>query len=175
MKAPCVAVAAVVLLGFMAHLPAASAQPVPRPKPAPAPLPGREVAQMFDAYALMHAQEEIGLRDDQYAEFVRRFKALQDTRRRVQQERLQRVEELRRLTQRGPADDAQLKERLKALEALDARAVTETREALDAVDQTLDVRQRVKFRLFEDQVERRKLELLMRVRRANRPPRDQGR
>ncbi len=38
-----------------------------------------------------------------------------------------------------------------------------------AVDDVLTVRQQAQFRVFEEQMERRKLELLMRARQANRP------
>lgn len=164
------ALAAVAILAFMGVLPAGAAgQPSGSPAPGQAPVPPGEIAQMFDAYALMRAQEEIGIRDDQYAPFVGRFKALQETRRRGQQDRARLLQELRRLAQTGLADEAHLKERLKALQDLDSRAVADVRQAVDAIDQMLDVRQQARFRLFEEQIERRKLELLMRVRQANRP------
>ncbi len=38
------------------------------------------------------------------------------------------------------------------------------RDALTGVDEVLDVRQQLRFRLFEEQMERRKVELLMRAR-----------
>ena len=139
------------------------------PPPGQTPARPGEIAQMFDAYALMRAQEEIGIRDEQYAQFLTRFKALQEARRRAQQERMRLLQELRRLTQTAPTDEAQLKERLKALQDLDARGSADVRQAIDAIDQMLDVRQQVRFRLFEEQLERRKLQLLTRARQGNRP------
>ena len=47
--------------------------------------------------------------------------------------------------------------------------MTDVRQALEGVDQVLDLRQQARFRLFEEQMERRKVELLMRARQANRP------
>ena len=44
----------------------------------------------------------------------------------------------------------------------------DVRDALAGIDQVLDVRQQVRFRLFEEQMERRKVDLLMRARQANR-------
>ena len=44
----------------------------------------------------------------------------------------------------------------------------DARKALDALDQTLDLRQQARFRVFEEQMERRKLELVTRARQANR-------
>ena len=49
----------------------------------------------------------------------------------------------------------------------------ETRKAYDDVDQMLDVRQQAKFRIFEELMERRKLELVTRARQANRPKNQQ--
>src|SRR5687768_14050745 len=40
-----------------------------------------ELQRMFDAYALVQAQEQLGISDEQYPRFVARFKALQDVRR----------------------------------------------------------------------------------------------
>jgi hypothetical protein len=77
------------------------------------------------------------------------------------------LQELRRLSQAGGQDEA-LRTQLKALNDLEARVAGEVRQALDGVDQVLDLRQQARFRLFEEQMERRKVELLMRARQANR-------
>ena len=42
---------------------------------------------MFDSYALMQAQEQLKISDDQFPQFLARFKALQDVRRHTLQER----------------------------------------------------------------------------------------
>ena len=46
-----------------------------------------EVQRLFDAYALVQAQEALALTDEQYGRFVTAMKTLQETRRRHQQER----------------------------------------------------------------------------------------
>jgi Spy/CpxP family protein refolding chaperone len=66
-------------------------------------------------------------------------------------------------------DEAQLKERMKALQDLETRSAADVKKAYDAIDQVLDVRQQAKFRVFEELMERRKLELVSRARQANRP------
>ncbi len=71
------------------------------------------------------------------------------------------------MSQATGEDDA-LRTQLKALNDLDARVGTEVRQALEGVDQVLDLRQQARFRLFEEQMERRKVDLLMRARQANR-------
>ena len=57
-----------------------------------------EIQRLYDAYALVQAQEALQLSDDQYVRFVARLKTLQETRRRHQQARNQIVQDLRRLT-----------------------------------------------------------------------------
>ena len=62
------------------------------------------------------------------------------------------MRELNRLTKDDSGDENQIKDRLKALQDLDARAGggdPQGIEGIDAIDQVLDVRQQAKFRLFE--------------------------
>ena len=131
-----------------------------------------ELQRLFDAYVVMQAQRELQLTDDQYPQFLARVKALQDVRRRGQAERARLLMDLRRLAQ-ARGDEAQIKARLKELDALDARAAAEEKEAREGVDQVLEPRQQALFRVFEAMMERRKLDLLMRARPSNRP-RNQG-
>ena len=71
-------------------------------------------------------------------------------------------------------DEAQIKERLTALQELESRNAAEMRKAYNALDEVLDVRQQARFRVFEEQIERRKIELLMRARQQNRLNNQQG-
>ena len=128
-----------------------------------------EIQKMFDSYALMQAQEQLKIGDEQFPRFLARFKALQDTRRKNLQERFRMVQELRRLSNDAQADEARIKDRLKALDDFDERSHTEAAKAYDAINQVLDVRQQAQFRVFEEAMERRKLELVTRARQANRP------
>ena len=146
---------------------------------APAPAPQRplaglgeeltpaEIQRLFDAYLIMEAQQALTLTDQQYPQFLTRLKTLQETRRRNQQQRIQLMNELQRLTSpraQVKADDAVLKERLNTLQELDSRSAAELRKAYAALDEVLDIRQQARFRVFEEQIERRKLELLLRAR-----------
>ncbi len=165
-----IAVGAVSAMLIASLGPAASGQtqsPAPSPPETPAGSPA-EVQRMFNAYALLQAQEQLKIGDEQYAPFVARFKALQDVRRNALRERVRIVQDLRRLLADAQPDEAQLKDRIRALEDLDVRTQTDTRKAYDAIDQVLDVTQQAKFRIFEEQMERRLLELLSRARQANR-------
>ncbi len=130
-----------------------------------------EIQKLFDAYLVIEAQQALELTDDQYAPFLTRLRGLQETRRRNQQERFRLLGELQRLSapRLKVVADAALKERLAALQELDLRTAAELRNAYTSVDEVLDLRQQARFRIFEEQIERRKLELLMRARQQNRP------
>ena len=128
-----------------------------------------EIQRLFDAYALVQAQEELKLGDDQYPMFLARYKALQEVRRRAQAERTRIVRDLVRLTAPDvKSDEAPLRDGLKALQDLDARMAVEIKKAYEAIDQVLELRQQARFRVFEEQMERRKIELVTRARQNNR-------
>ena len=161
-------------LALSATIAAQSEQP-----PLGAPPPGqaqdvglapREIQQMIDAYVLMQAQNTLALTDDQFPQFVTRLKALQDTRRRHQQGRMRIVQDLNRLSApRNPrTDDAAIKDQLKALQDLDARSLAEIQKAVEHLDQLLTPRQQARLRVFEEQMERRKIDLLVRARQGAR-------
>lgn len=144
------------------------------------PLPGLdngdmtpgEIQKLFDAYLVMEAQQALDLTDQQYPQFLARLRTLQETRRRNLQERNQLMGQLQRITNpRLPnrADDAQIKERLTAIQELESRNAAEMRKAYNALDEVLNVMQQARFRVFEEGIERRKIELLMRARQQNRP------
>lgn len=135
--------------------------------PADGVSPG-EIQRLFDAYVIMQAQQELQLSDEQYPKFLARVKALQAVRQKNVAERARILQDLRRLNAASALDDGQVRTRLKALADLDDRSAIDVRDALVGIDQVLDLRQQVRFRLFEDQMERRKVDLLMRARQANR-------
>jgi hypothetical protein len=128
-----------------------------------------EIQRLFDAYALVQAQAQLKLGDDQYPPFLARYKALQDLRRRSQNDRLRIIQDLRRLSlDDAKLDEGQLRDRIKALQDLEIQTAADVRKAYDAVDQVLDVRQQARFRVFEEQMERRKIDLVTRARQTNR-------
>lgn len=152
----------------------------PPPAPRGGPLAGLdngnmnpgEIQRLFDAYLVMEAQQALALTDQQYPQFLIRLKTLQETRRRTTQERNQLMGQLQRLTNprnQQQGTEAQVKERLTALQELESRTAAEMRKAYNALDEVLDVRQQARFRVFEENIERRKIELLMRARQQNRP------
>jgi hypothetical protein len=174
-------------LGASQGPPARQQQPAQPGAAAPAPgnqspgagadaLSDAELMAALDAYALVQAQQQLSIPDGQYNTFAARLKRVQDVRRRNQRMRFRLVQELRRLAgprADPPGDEAAIRTALTALRDHDERAAAELRQAYDALDQVLDARQQARFRLFEEQSEQRKLELLMRAKertRMNRRP-----
>jgi hypothetical protein len=126
-----------------------------------------ELQRLFDAYTVMQAQEALQPDDVQFGQFLPRLKALQDTRRRNEYARRQLVGELGRLTAPSATiDEAAVRDRLRALQELESRSAAEVRRAYETIDQQLDVRQQARFRVFEQNMERRKLQLMLRARRG---------
>lgn len=147
------------------------------PPGTPETLSPGEFNRMFEAYALLQAQNQLRLTDEQYADFIVRLRGLQNARRRHQQSRTRLIQDLRRLTspQNATTDEGAIRTTLDALSREDASAQDEITKALGQVDEVLDLRQRARFRLLEEQLERWKLDSLSRVRRPNagakvRPP-----
>jgi hypothetical protein len=163
-------VAALLLLVGVGPASRASAQRAALREPQAGGLTAAEVTRLFDAYAMVQAQEFLGLDDKQYPLFVQRFRELQDTRRRHLQQRVRLLQQFRQLTQAGTAgaDDAALRRSLEEWKTLEVNERDDTGRALGGVDGVLSLRQQVRFRVFEEQMERRKLELMGRARQGAR-------
>lgn len=165
--------AAILFAMTLCAAPASAQQGAP---PDPERLPPREVQRLFDAYVLMQAQDRLAISDAQYPQFVQRLKGLLDARRRTVVARTALIQELARGTsdQAGglALDDAGITAKLEQLRELDVRGAADVRQAYDALDQVLDLHQRARFRVFEEQMERRKVELLTRARQAARASRN---
>ncbi len=144
------------------------------PAPDAADLRPAEIQRLFDAYLVMEAQQSLGLSDSQYPPFLTRLRALQDTRRKYLASRAALLVELARMTApraTPPANEGAIRERLTALQELESRGAAENRKAYGDLDALLDPRQQARFRVFEDQIERRKLELMLRARQNARQQR----
>jgi len=172
-------VGAIVCGVAMATSPMTFAQPpaVPQrgerqgPPPADRPVTPGELQQMFDAYVVMQAQDVLKLNDEQYPKFIAKLRALQTVRRRTENQRMMLLNQMRRILNApdGKVDDGMLKERLKSLADLNLSSAAELKQAQDGLDEVLDLHQQARFRVFEEEMERRKVELVMRTRQANRP------
>lgn len=134
-----------------------------------------QLLAMLDSWAIVQAQQQLAIPDDKYGTFAARLKRLQDTRRRNQRDRRLIIQELRRLVGRnatGTPDENAVRTQLAALRAQDDKAAAEMRKAYEALDEVLDPQQQARFRLLEEVLEQRKLDLIIRAqdkRRLNKP------
>ena len=138
------------------------------------------VQSLVDGWAIVEARKRLELSDEQYAGFVAKFTNLQNARRRHMMARQRLLRELNAAafgaTETRPAD-AVFTEKVKALDDLSQTATQELRQLALEVDNVLTPYQRARFRLFEEQVERQKLDLLSRSRQgrgAEPPPAGKG-
>jgi hypothetical protein len=179
------ALAAAITLWQLGTAAVAAQTPPARPNAPPVQQPGRqgpasgrqggpgvsvgELQQLLEGLEVTRARTALELSDEQFARFLPRLEALQAVRRRAESERTRAVNELRRMTQAADAQfDPQIQDRLKRIADIDVRLGEERRRALEGIDEVLTLRQRALFRIFEEQMERQKADLLTRVRQANR-------
>jgi hypothetical protein len=130
------------------------------------PVTAAQAEQVFDRYVLAQARTALQLTPDQVGPFARRMALLQAVRRRGQRERQRLLNDLNAASRAGGADDeAALAGKMKALDDLDARVDQDVRDAYARVEAILTLRQRARFRIFEQRMARQKLDLIARARR----------
>jgi hypothetical protein len=145
------------------------AQQRPAQRPGDQQISVADIQAMFDAMAVLDAEKFVVLTSEQYPVFVQKLKRVQDARRQLNQRRNRAMNELRVLVNSNPAsgkvaDDAAIDVKLKELDAIETEGHSAVEKALDDVDQLLSPRQRARFRILEDNTERKKLDFLTRVR-----------
>jgi Spy/CpxP family protein refolding chaperone len=127
----------------------------------------QEVQNMVDTWALVEAEKDLGLTNAQYPDFVARMRRLQSTRRRHMAERQRTLRELNAMVFTSPRpDDNAIAEKLKAFDLLGEKAAQEMRQVTQELDAILTPFQRAQFRVFEERMERRKIDMLTRARAA---------
>ena len=123
------------------------------------------VQNMIDTWALVEAQKQLELTDDQYSSFVPRMTKLNTARRRHMADRTRLLGELRQLLRGAtPASDDAIADKVRAIDDLNQRSGQELRQLAAELDGTLTPYQRARFRLFEELIELRKIDMLLRVR-----------
>jgi Spy/CpxP family protein refolding chaperone len=85
------------------------------------------------------------------------------------------VRELAQLSRVDSPDEEALRARLKALDEEIERGRVDAAQAQQGVDEVLTLAQRARFRVLEDQLERRRWELMSRARQQARPSRGPAR
>ena len=105
----------------------------------PPPMALGEIQKLLDGYAIVQAQDYLGMTDAQFGPFLPKLRALQDVRRRNEQERMRLLMELRRLTNpRAQAQESDIRDRVRLLRELQSRSVSDVQRAYDSIDQSLE-------------------------------------
>jgi hypothetical protein len=129
-----------------------------------------DVQSMFEAMTLLEADRFVMLTADQMPMFVPRLRRLQEARAQHFRRHNRAIAELRVMAnpQTGKADDATIDAKLKELDTIEAESLAAVNKAMEAIDQLLSPRQRARFRLLEENIEKKKLDFLTKVRQTGR-------
>lgn len=120
-----------------------------------------QIDQMFDVYMIYQSQPALNLTDEEWMAFGLKLRNLLTIRHGLQRQRLQALSALREMLKtQGTLDESAVTEKLRAYDELMLQSAPEIRQAYAAIDQVLKPRQRAQFRVFEEAMERRKLELI---------------
>lgn len=122
-----------------------------------------QLQQYLDAVALTQSREHLKMTDDQYGAFAPRLLRLQNLRRRLMQARRQAMGELNQLLSADSPNDEAIIAKVKAFDETNRRGGEELVKAFQELDAVLTPWQRGRFRVLEEQMERRKLELLTKI------------
>lgn len=144
----------------------------PAPPANPDLMTAQQVEQYVDSLELFQARNQLQLSDEQVIRtFGSRLQRLQMLKRQQQRQRRMLVLELNQMLTgaSGAVDETVVAAKVKELDDRMADFDRQIQDATAAIDQTLTPRQRARFRVFEEQMERRKLELLARARQQARP------
>lgn len=148
---------------------AAAGQQAGRPGRAGQPDPQltvQEVERMWDQFVLTQARAALEIRDErQFRRFSVQLQNLQNLRRRLQRQRNAMQRDLGLLLDQGEVlDSAAAEAGLAEFDEFSVRSAQQVRRALTAIDGVLSLRQRVRFRVFDNRMAQRKLELLAQAR-----------
>lgn len=133
----------------------------------------QQLQAFIDTYALMQAKTALQLTEEQVPNFVARLQRLQDIRRRHMAQHRRLMNEMGELIKSTTAGrDEGITAHLQALNDASEGAAVELRKAYQDLDAVLTPWQRGRFRQFEENLERKKIELLTAIGggRATPPP-----
>lgn len=153
------------------------AAPLPTQTPTQEPPAGRrmppgslrldEVQQIVDGWEIATAEKMLELSDQQYVPFLQQLRRLQSGRRQQLMQRQRMLNMLRQTVNQQPAlEDTTIDARVKQFDDQERRLQQEMQSLHAGIDAVLTPRQRARFRVLQEQMERRKLEVLSRAMRA---------
>jgi len=126
-----------------------------------------QIQQLLDAFVISKAQGQLQLSNEQFNVFLPKLLTLQNLQREHRNQRNKKLADIRALI--GPnapqeVEDSAIGAATKALDDLEAQMQQDEQRALAAIDTVLTPRQRARFRMFQEQMERQKIDLLVQAR-----------
>jgi hypothetical protein len=125
-----------------------------------------EVQQIVDGWEIATAEKMLELSDQQYVPFLQQLRRLQSGRRQQFMQRQRMLQMLRQTINQTGLEDAMVDSRVKQFDDLERKLQQDLQSMQAGIDAVLTPRQRARFRVLQEQMERRKLEVLARAMRA---------
>jgi hypothetical protein len=125
----------------------------------------QDVEGLMEAYVISKLQEALELSDQQFAEMVVVQKKMSEHRRNFRRERQEALGQLREILRSPNGPDDEIASLLKRLYDLQEKHNSQQRADYEAVDKILDVRQRARYRLLEQEIQARFQQMVREIRR----------
>lgn len=127
-----------------------------------------DIRAQFDNYVIGQAESVLLISAGQRPQFVRRVRALQAVRRQARVERNRLLAETSQLLRGRSGDEDRLSAATRAIDEHERDTLANVQRAYGAIDEVLTPWQRARFRVLEDRLEQKKLDMLARARQGPR-------
>ncbi|MBZ5536221.1 MAG: hypothetical protein LAO31_09720 [Acidobacteriia bacterium] len=138
-----------------------------------APRSESDVQQLIEALYISRLQEELRLTDEQYAATIPAVKNYLRVRQAGARQKRLVERQLNQMLDSGASDD-QVQGKLKELDELKKQNEQNLQSAMSEIDSKLDIRQRVRFRLYQQRTDQRINHMIQQIREGRRMQRMQG-
>lgn len=135
--------------------------------PARGGLTPADIQAQFDNYVINQAESVLLISDEQRPQFVRRVRALQAVRRQARVARNRLLADTSQLL-RGRAEEERLAAATRAIDEHERDTLANVQKAYAAIDEVLTPWQQARFRVLEDRLEQKKLDMLLRAQQGPR-------
>jgi Spy/CpxP family protein refolding chaperone len=125
---------------------------------------GQDVEGLMEAYVISKLQEALDLTDDQFAKMIVAQKKLGEYRRSYRRDRAATLQQMRQALRSAESREERLESLLNQLEERQLSFENQQRSGYKAIDAILDIRQRARYRILEQEIQRRFQQMIREVR-----------
>jgi hypothetical protein len=125
-----------------------------------------DIQAQFDQYVISQAESVLLISDEQRPQFVRRVRALQAERRQARVARNRLLADISQMLRGRGGDEDRLAAATRAIDEHERNTLANVQKAYAAIDEVLTPWQRARFRVLEDRLEQKKLDMLSRARQG---------